>query len=282
MLNTSLKTLQGLNASSLAPCFYDTVQGLVHRIEVPNASLDGLDYVDVKGNDGNDVKGEADQMTVPAQPGNYWILTNEPVRHCLHAGKHVPQTIEDGLPNGLPNGLQHNGLTVVYNGVSGNLRIRMKEHLLRPDAKGGFGSQSGISLDLLLQGSVVGSHAKCLWSNTHSKKVPKIWNSNSVLSKSGGTSGTSGLSKGTFTRSATKDELLRALPLSLEERTYAAACTGDIYLKNGIHTGDAKHAAYIWRFVYAPVRDHAVRDYVEDQWRQLYGVPVLCSYLSGR
>lgn len=228
-------------------CFYDAQRGRTLRVKTPDARLTGLRRVCVRG--------EEDLGGVPDAPGNYWILTDEPVSHCFHAGKRVPAKQADGL-------------TVVYNGVSAALRARAREHLLRPDDRGGFGTQSGLSVDVRAPSAAdagrVASHSKCLWSEVGGRKLPK------VREEEGGTFAP-------LTR-----ENLASLNLSREERAALALGEGPVFFKNGIDVRQPKHRGHRWVFAFAPLSDHSLRDHIEEAWRKAHGLPALCSYASGR
>jgi hypothetical protein len=227
--------------SKCVPCFYDEAKNEIIMIQIPDAALSGLTSIHIEK--------EEDLASIPNTPGNYWILTNEPVNHCLHAGKKCPKMLPSGL-------------SVIYNGVSGTLQSRAKEHLLREDSKGGFGAQSGISLDLMKEiPAKKASHAKCIWAEN--KKMPKV------------------LIKGVYKKPLTKTEVIDAVNLSVEEKEIARN-KDELYFKNGINVKDVKHTAYKWIFVFVPISVHSIRDYVENEWRNIHGVPVLCSYTSGR
>jgi len=232
---------------SIAPCWYDEVNQIVLNINLPNASLDGLCAVNIAS--------EEDLLKIPNADGNYWILTDEPLAHCLHSGKTSPQPLPCGL-------------RVVYNGVSDKLHHRAKEHLWRSNLKGGFGTQSGISVDLLMEEpfstSQIKSHVKCMWGEK--KKIPKIW------------------WEGSYQKPMSKTQMINTLFLSDEEKTFAIhqPTTNYLYFKNGIHVLDPKHKPYRWVFVFVPIALHHLRNYVENEWRQRHGVPILCSYNAGR
>ena len=70
--------------------------------------------------------------------------------------------------------------------------------------------------------------------------------------------------------------------LSSEEKYYISKTHDDIFFKNGINVEDEKHCKYEWRFYYIPILNHSIRDFIEVEWRKLYGTPVLCSYSEGR
>ena len=237
----TLSSLSDKIVSKCTPCFHDEATNTFIKIQIPDASLSGLTYIRIKDND--------DLSTIPNTPGNYWILTDEPVNHCLHAGKKCPNKLLSGL-------------SVVYNGVSGTLQSRAKEHLLREDSMGGFGAQSGISLDLMREiPTKKSSHAKSMWGEK--KKIPKV------------------LLGGSYKKPSTKTEIIDSIYLSTEEKEFARD-KEELYFKNGINVKDTKHSAYKWYFVFVPMSVHSIRDYIENEWRNIHGVPVLCSYTSGR
>jgi hypothetical protein len=222
------------------PCFFDEYTNTFFHIDIPDETVSSIPRICVKN--------ENDVASIPPVGGNYWILTNELILHCFHSGnRKVP--------------LFQNGLRVVYNGVTTNLQNRAREHLLRPDEKGGSGSQSGISVDVLCVPEGNPSHVKCAWSSTGKRKLPKVFVNNSYVP----------LTK--------KDDLFGTF--SENEKEFALT-SNTLYFKNGIHVSSAKHSPYGWFFAYAPISVPNVRDYVENAWRDAHGVPILCSYLSGR
>ena len=226
------------------PCFFDAITNTVLKIAIPDEMLTGLSWVKVKS--------RVDLLSIPSDAGNYWIVTNEPIKHCLNGGK-PPSLI---LPD----------KSIIYNGVADGLRNRAASHLLREDAKGGFGTMSGISIDVMKDersttSSSSTSHAKCLWGTK--KKLPKI------------------LCDGVYKKPVNKNEIIDNMFLSELEKEITSS-REELYFKNGICVTDLKHEPYDWFFVFAPMPIHNIRDYVENQWRLVHGVPVLCSYTTGR
>jgi hypothetical protein len=237
----TLSSTSNERISKCVPCFYDEAKNTFIKIQIPDAALSGLTSIHIKK--------EEDLAEIPDIAGNYWILTNEPVNHCLHAGTKCPKKLPSAL-------------SVIYNGVSGTLKTRAKEHLLREDSKGGFGTQSGISLDLMKETpEKKASHAKCMWAKN--KKMPKV------------------LIEGSYKKPSTKTEVIDSMNLSVGEKEIARS-KDELYFKNGINVKDVKHIPYNWIFVFVPIKVHSIRDYVENEWRNIHGVPVLCSYISGR
>ncbi len=233
----------GAATSHMVPAFVDLETKTVVVAEAVDADLEGVSSVRAG-------RGTRWLDSIPKGAGCYWIWTNEPVRHCLNAGGRVPPKIRNGK------------YTVVYNGVSSNLQQRARDHLDR--ASGLFGEMSGISVDLLLQQPTAAksSHAKCAWACA-GKKLPKIQ------------------VDGKYRAPATKDELAATMHLSREERAYLQE-NNTAYFKNGIQAGDPKHRGYEWYFSYVECQDARARTYIEHSWREDNGVPVLCSYVTGR
>jgi hypothetical protein len=64
-------------------------------------------------------------------------MTNEPINHFLNAGVKCPEK-------------NNTDMRIIYNGSIDNIRGRLTEHLLRSNEKGGSVTQSGISIDILL------------------------------------------------------------------------------------------------------------------------------------
>lgn len=227
------------------PCMFDATTHKVYRVQIPDAGLHHLPRVLIR--DAEDLK------AIPCTGGNYWILTDEPIHHCLNRASKHPPVSNTGT------------LRVVYNGVSSeSLQGRAKEHLLREDAKGGFGSMSGISVDLQRTPATTKvSHAKCMW-HTEPKKIPGFLT--------------------TPHRLTDREAVLATIHLSEAERAWIATQPADapLYFKNGIDVRNDKHQPYTWYFVFAALDNHSLRDYVEIEWRRRYGLPILCSYMSGR
>ena len=186
-----------------------------------------------------------DKSKIPSAAGVYWIVTDEPIRHCFNKGDRCTKMMEDGL-------------RVVYNGVTTDLRSRMADHLL---SRRGFSTRSGISVDILTTDNGKSrSHVKHLF-------APKY------LTRDG-----------LYRQSRDKPEILEMMNLSeLEKETInIAAAQEDVWFQNGIHVGDPKHAGYRWMFAYYPHPNHNLRDIIETSWRKKHGIPPLCTYTEGR
>lgn len=190
-----------------------------------------------------------DIKKLPKTAGCYWIITDAPIRHCFNKGDKIPAQIENSI--------------ILYNGSATSLQHRAEEHLLRPSEKSGFGMISGISIDIITT-PTKGSHAKCLWCK-NKKKLPKINNTNS----------------NNFSSLSNKDDIIKYLYLSDEEKTYITN-HDEIYFKNGINVENAKHKKYKYIFYYIEESNSVIRNYIETEWRKMYGTPILCSYLCGR
>lgn len=227
------------------PMLYDAADNVFYKVEVPALTLEGLNFKTIKYVD--------DTIEIPSGGGNYWILTNEPVRHCFNSGKSYPAQFNHA-------GVFYN---IVYNGVSSTLKSRVKEHLLRSDMSGQSGSHSGISVDIQMQPcGKEPSHVKYLLHENQQKKLPKFLNvtQHTRLSKA---------------------EILNMAAFTCQENQYISNNT-NIHFKNGINVQDTKHTPYNWIFAWCEIDNHNIRDYIETEWRLQHGVPILCSYTSGR
>jgi len=237
-----VQQLNIINTDMCTPCFLDKETGRIHIIQVPDAKLTGISSICIRS--------MKDIELIPKKtPGIYWISTNEPINHCLNKGVNLPFKMDDNFQ-------------VVYSGSSSDIRSRAKQHLLR--VNGMYGTMSGISVDILQsQPTSKSSHAKCLWSNSKNKKIPKL------------------LKSGKYNKPLNKKDIIDIVNLSSDEKNYLSKLD-EIFFKNGINVEDVKHLPYEWIFHYAPVMNHNIRDYLEIQWRKLHGIPLLCSYSEGR
>ena len=229
--------------STLKPCYIDDDKKLIYIVPIPCEKLKICKSIDIHN--------ENDFNTIPNKSGLYWIMTNEPINHCLNSGIKCPEK-------------NNTGMKIIYNGSTDNLKGRIKEHLLRSDEKGGTGTQSGISIDILLNNIEIEqkiSHIKCLWGEK--KKTPKI------------------IKDGKIKKINVKEELIENMYLTEEEKIYIEN-NKIIYFKNGINVMSDKHKKYNWQIYFLEIENHNIRDYIEIEWRKKNGVPVLCSYTSGR
>lgn len=228
--------------STLKPCYIEEDNKIIYTITIPCEKLKICKSIEVHS--------DIDFNTIPNVSGLYWIMTNEPIIHCLNSGLNCPY-------------INNANMRIIYNGTTDNLRARLKDHLLRSDDKGGSGTQSGISIDVLLNKLEYNkiSHIKCLWGEK--KKTPKI------------------LKDEKFVKLTNKEELISQMYLTEHEKEYIKN-NDTIYFKNGINVLSDKHKKYKWHIYFLEIENHNIRDYIEIEWRKKNGVPILCSYTSGR
>ena len=229
--------------STLKPCYIDDEKKIIYVIPTPCENLKICKNIQINN--------ESDFNTIPNKSGLYWIMTNEPINHCLNSGINCPNK-------------NNANMRIIYNGSTDNLRGRLKEHLLRSDVKGGSGTQSGISIDILLNNLEEEqkiSHIKCLWGEK--KKTPKFFKDEKIIKLSD------------------KDDLITNMYLNEQEKEYIEN-NDIIYFKNGINVLSEKHKKYKWQIYFLEIENHNMRDYIEIEWRKKNGVPILCSYTSGR
>ena len=207
--------------------------------------------------------GEDNLKKIPNRPGNYWILTNEPIIHSLNPDfNHRPKKIE------------YNGqeLNVIYNGQGDTIRTRINAHLYRPKTKG-LSDMSGISVDItnLYEQSTPISHNKCLYMKKNSGKGKKLpYHEN--LKRS--------INYIDVKEICSDDDLD-------DVKNYCKKLDEDstIYFKNGIDVNEEKHKKYIWLVIYYDMNKviyHPFSDIIEQEWRRINGSPILCSYKCGR
>lgn len=229
--------------SKLKPCYIDTNNKIIYSISLPCEKLLICKKIVIKKSDDFDL--------ISNKPGLYWITTNEQINHCLNSGLNCLTNINDDSK-------------IIYNGSSGDIRSRIKEHLYRSDEKGGEGTQSGISIDILnknFENNKKISHVKCLWGEN--KKTPKYFKD------------------GKIKKINDKNDIINEIYFSKEEKNIIKK-NNVIYFKNGINIFSEKHKKYNWTIYYLEIDNHNIRDYIEIEWRKKYGIPQLCSYTSGR
>lgn len=229
--------------SKLKPCYIDTNEKIIYSISLPCEKLLICKKIAIDKLD--------DFNSISNKPGLYWITSNEPINHCLNSGLYCLTNINDDSK-------------IIYNGSSGDIRSRIKEHLYRIDEKGGEGSQSGISIDILnknFDDNKKISHIKCLYGEN--KKTPKYFK------------------EGKIKKINNKNDIINDIYFSKEEINIIKS-KDVIYFKNGINIFDNKHKKFNWVVYYLEIDNHNIRDYIEIEWRKKYGVPQLCSYISGR
>jgi hypothetical protein len=229
--------------SKLKPCYIDTDEKIIHLISLPCEKLLICKKILIEK--------LSDFDLITNKPGLYWITTNEPINHCLNSGVNCLKNI-------------NNDTKIIYNGSSCNIRSRIKEHLYRSDEKCGEGTQSGISIDILnknFDDNKKISHIKCLWDKN--KKTPKYFK------------------EGKIKKINNKNDIINDIYFSKEEINIIKN-KNVIYFKNGINIFDDKHKNFNWIVYYLEIDNHNIRDYIEIEWRKKYGIPQLCSYISGR
>jgi len=238
----SVQQLEQIDTQKYTPCFLDKKTNRIYIIQVPDYKLTSISSIHIQS-----IK---DIENIPKKiQGVYWICTNEPLSHCLNKGHNTPRQLDENFQ-------------IIYSGTSCDIRDRAKQHLIRTN--GTYGTMSGISVDILQEAPTSkSSHTKCLWSPSKNKKIPKISKLNH------------------YVKPLDKSDILNIMHLSPEEKSYISN-TNEIYFKNGIHVEDEKHRPYKWIFYYIPIKNHSIRDFIEIEWRKLYGVPILCSYSEGR
>jgi hypothetical protein len=154
------------------------------------------------------------------------------------------------------NPIGHNGGQIIYNGIAQDgLRGRILHHLFGVISAG----WSGISMDILLGQSE--SHRKKAMSTILRAKVPFI-NNVPIRDK----------------------ELLFQLYMSEEERNFVSNTNHQTYFfRNGININDEKHRNYsfIVYFIHG-LKAISYIPFIEKKWREINGLPKLCSYSSGR
>jgi hypothetical protein len=224
----------------------------IKGIKIPDEKLTDVLFVVFNSN--------ADFDSVPMHRGCYWIWTNEPVIHTLHKNK---------MPSPFDNG------QIIYNGIADGVANRVRHHLMNTDIDSGW---SGISLDIY-SGKSISHRKKCF---APSDKVPYI--ESSTIAKRGSTK--KGITKGdsvpTFVPIRSK-EILLSITLSKEEKEHIQkATTPTLHFRNGINIFDSKHKSYEYRAYYISDISPLYMDFIEKKWRELYGLPRLCSYSSGR
>ncbi|MBA7659177.1 hypothetical protein ES703_67150 [subsurface metagenome] len=214
------------------------------KIKIPNKNLDEVDYIVLKKRDDFD--------KIPDSGGCYWIWTNEPVKHRFHKNK-IPERFNRG--------------EVIYNGIAkDNVQQRIKHHLLSQNP-----GWSGISLDIYLIKTEPTSHRKKALSPKG--KVPYI-NCAKIKGKKGDYFECNPIRK--------KEQLLE-LNLSKEEKHFIENSSLEKYFfRNSIYIFEGKHRKYIYKVYFITGLETLYLEYIEKRWRKEFGLPKLCTYLSGR
>lgn len=84
-----------------------------------------------------------------------------------------------------------------------------------------------------------------------------------------------------FKKIENKEEIKENLFISDAEKEFIEK-HDEIYFKNGINITDEKHKKQIWIFAFIPISNNILRNHIEIEWRAKNGIPILCSYTSGR
>lgn len=172
--------------------------------------------------------------------GCYWLWTNEPIHHYLHTHK-TPDKFDGG--------------EIIYNGISDKGLINRVLHHIFGNEKQAW---SGIGIDIYKY--TPPSHFKKAYSEKG--KIPLLKNSigeyNTIKYKN----------------------MLHELNLSKDEIKYINDNHNNnvFYFRNGICLTDDKHKGYKYRIYFTPGETETYRNYIESSWRDMYGLPRLCSY----
>ncbi len=217
------------------------------KIKIPNEKLANVESIVIKKPEDFD--------DIPNSKGVYWIWTNEPVKHILHA----PNKNNGKLPKKIKISIDGNKVEgeIIYNGIAqSDIRGRIRNRHLLAEKDNGI---SGISIDIF-DGKVF-SHKKKVFSMDGKGKVPYIDSE----------------------RIKTKEAALK-LFLSQDEKKFIKETSEErIYFRNGINIFEPKHKEYTFIvFFIANLKSESYISFVEKKWRIKYGSPRLCSYLSGR
>jgi len=214
----------------------------IQGVRIPNSTLTDVPYIIPKSNSAFD--------QIPVSGGCYWIWTNEPVLHTLHKNK-TPDPFEGG--------------EIIYNGIAkDDVKGRALHHLLGDtDA-----DWSGISLDIYFDETT--SHRKKALADKG--KVPYV--KDTIIKK--------GTEMEILKPIRSKDDFLK-INLSEKEKQFVAQREiGKIYFRNGINILEEKHSQFDFRVYFITGLSSLYLDFIEKKWRKDFGLPKLCSYLSGR
>jgi hypothetical protein len=144
---------------------------------------------------------------------------------------------------------------IIYNGLAkDDVKGRLKHHLVG-EVDAGW---SGVSVDIYHDTS-----------NSHRKKALSIQSRSKVPY---------------FDRKPIRNvETLLRLNLSDEEKHFIQTNSANTYyFRNGINIFDKKHSSYTFRVYFITDIISMYAEFIEKNWREKYGMPKLCSYLSGR
>jgi len=263
------------------------------------------------------IMNEKNLNSIPNLPGNYWILTTEPIKHSLNPDF-----------NHRPNKLLHNGTEyyIIYNGQGDTIRTRINAHLYRPKTKG-LGDMSGISIDITnkyKQGENI-SHNKNVYSpgkpyrglmDLKKKDLDVLCKKRNIKDKKNkkqlveildGLCDESVEEEALSIISSNYNSTVKLPYIESEKRQMKFEDTimfygeddleevidyckdinkeSTVYFKNGIDISEKKHSKYSWLVIYYDMNKeiyHPFSDVIEQEWRRNNGSPILCSYKCGR
>jgi len=185
---------------------------------------------------------------ISTEGGCYWIVTNEPIKHTFHRNP-LPQKINE-----------HD---IIYNGIAkDNVQERIKRHLLIQEEDPGW---SAMSIDLLMEEHKAYHRQKAMDIKDRTR-VPYLIKENKLIP----------------IRSV---ELLMELNLSETEKNYILKNKNfkRFHFVNGINVFHEKHSPYNYRVYFiSGLKSTSYLEFIEKEWRKRYGLPRLCSYMSGR
>lgn len=214
-------------------------KNIISDIIIPNKNLSNIHSIKL-----TTIK---DFDLLPKTRGNYFIVTNKEINHSFHNENTLkfPEKINDNLH-------------IIYNGITDNIQLRIKQHLLRKNVTN---IPSGISIELITNFAYNKSHTKKLLS-LNSSKIPYINKEKASI------------------------ENIKNLNLSKEEsfiiNDYITKKTDNVYFKNGIDITNNIHNKFDWYIYYVEVKDKILNEYIEQKWREEFGLPKLCTYSFGR
>jgi len=228
--------------------FLNAIQG----VKIPNNTLNNVDFIIPKN--------IVDFEKIPIGGGCYWIWTSEPVFHFFHKNP-TPEIFDGG--------------EIIYNGIAkDDVKGRVKHHLLG-EVNAGW---SGISLDIYFDETT--SHRKKALSEKG--KVPFI--KERKIIKRGNKK--RGHKKGDeikyYKPIRTKEDVIKIYLSDKEKNRIQNSEVGKIYFRNGIKIFDEKHSEFEFRVYYMIGLSPLYVAFIEKKWREDFGLPKLCSYLSGR
>jgi hypothetical protein len=228
--------------------FLDTIKYL----KIPDLSLKDVSFFIPKKKEDFD--------SIPTEGGCYWIWTNEPVLHFLHKN---------------PTPKPFNGGEIIYNGITQiNLRERVKHHLMGHIDAG----WSGISLDMHF-GDTVSHKKKAL---SIAGKVPFI-KIKKVINRANKKKELFKVDEIEIYKSIrTKNELMKIFLSESETKKLDSLNNQTIFFRNGINIFDTKHEIFDFRVYYITGISLFYLEFIEKKWREIYGLPKLCSYSAGR